>query len=169
MIRKPEWVPTINAIREALREEWEEGTECPCCSQRVKLYPRTVNKGTAEVLVAIARETIRRRSSPDHRPWIAVERDLIRGNADLQGARDWTTLKYWKLIEPLDDGNGRRIPGEWRITPEGLWVVEHPDRKLLADTLLVFNDKVRETSEKKRSLEEALQRPFKREEVVRAA
>lgn len=169
MIRKPEWIPTINDIREALRAEWDEGTECPCCSQRVKLYRRRVNSGMAEILVGLARETIRRRISPDHRPYIHIEQDLVRGNERLQGARDWSTLKFWGLIEPLGDGAARKAAGEWRITPAGLWVVEHPDRALMADYILVFNDKPRGQSEEKRSLADALQRPFKLEELVRAA
>lgn len=166
MIRKPEWIPTINDIREALRAEWDEGTECPCCSQRVKLYRRRVNSGMAEILVALARETVRRRISVAHLPWVHVERDIVRGNEKLQGARDWSTLKFWDVIEPLDDGQGRRTAGEWRITEKGLWVVAHPDRPLLWDWIAVFNDRPRERSDEMRSLRDALQRPFSWQEVV---
>ena len=166
MIRRPEWIPTIQAIREALRAEWREGTECPCCSQKVKLWKRRVNRGMAEVLVALARETIRRRSTPGHRPYVNVERDLIRGDEELQGARDWATLKFWGLIEPLSDGAGRRLAGEWRITEAGLWVVSHPDRPLLAEFVEVFNDRARSKSDEKRSLRDALQRPFVWEEIA---
>lgn len=168
MIRKPEWIPTINAIREELRAEWEDGTECPCCSQKVKLYRRRVNRGTAEVLVALARETIRRRSMPEHRPFVNVERDLIYGNERLQGARDWQTLRFWGADRAARRGpnSGRVSTGEWRITEAGLWIVAHPDRKLLAEYVEVFNNRRRGASDEKRSLLDALQRPFTWEEVA---
>ncbi len=168
MKRKPEWIPTINEIRDELRAGWEDGTECPCCSQKVKLYKRRVNKGMAEVLVELARETVRRRSAPDHRPYVNVERKLIYGNEELQGARDWQTLRFWGLIEALDDGaaSGRKSTGEWRITEAGLWVVAHPDRALLHDYVLVYNNRRRGVSDEKRSLKDALQRPFSWEEVA---
>lgn len=164
--RKPAWTPTIEEIRAYMRERWGEGVECPCCSQNVKLWKRRVNRGMAEVLVALARETVRRRISPDHRPYINVERDLIRGNEELQGARDWATLRFWNLIEPLGDGGSRKATGEWRITVGGLWIVSHPDRALLPDWIEVFNNRARGQSEEKRSLLDALQRPFSWQEVA---
>lgn len=165
-MRHPEWTPTIEQIRVYMRANWSDGVECPCCSQKVKLYRRTVNRGMAEVLVAIARETVRRRISSDHRPYINVERDLIRGNEALQGARDWATLRFWNLVEPLGDGGTRRAAGEWRITVGGLWIVSHPDRALLPEWIEVFNNRPRGQSDKKRSLCDALQRPFRWEEVA---
>ena len=157
---------TIGEGRAYLRENWEEGAACPCCSQRVKLYKRRINSGMAEILIAIARETLRRQIDPKHRPYVHVERELVRGNELLQGARDWTTLKFWNLIEPLGDGGTRRAAGEWRITEPGLWIVSHPDRPLLHEYVEVFNDRVRGRSEEKRSLLDALQRPFRWEEVA---
>lgn len=162
----PEWTPTIEQIRAYMRENWEEGVACPCCSQKVKLYRRRVNAGMAEVLVALARETVRRRVNPQHRPYVHVERELVRGNELLECARDWTTLKFWVLIEPLGDGSARRTAGEWRITEFGLWVVSHPDRPLLHDFVEVFNDRPRGASEEKCSLLDALRRPFRWEEVA---
>lgn len=163
---RPEWTPTIEEIRAYMRDNWDEGVACPCCSQKVKLYRRRINSGMAEILIALARETVRRRIDPNHRPYIHVERELVRGNELLQGARDWTTLKFWGLIEPLGDGVARRAAGEWRITEAGLWTVSHPDRALLHDWIAVFNDRVRDRSDEKRSLLDALQRPFRWEEVA---
>lgn len=168
MKRKPEWIPTINEIRDSMRAEWEDGTECPCCSQKVKLYKRRVNRGMAEVLVELARATLRRRVSSDHRPYLNIERELVYENKRLQGARDWQTLRFWGLIEPLDDGSesGRKSTGEWRITPLGLWVVANPDKPLLFEYVEVFNNRRRGVSDEKRSLKDALQRPFSWEEVA---
>lgn len=62
--------------------------------------------------------------------------------------------------------SGRRSPGEWRITEAGLWVVSHPDEPLLAEFVEVFNNRARGRSDDRRSLREALQRPFSWEEVA---
>ena len=58
--------------------------------------------------LVLNRETKRRRISSDHFPFIHVERDLIYGNEDLQGARDWQTLRFWGLIEALDMKEAQR-------------------------------------------------------------
>ena len=168
----PEWCfPAIHALRALLKAEWEKGSKCPCCEQTVMLRKRRVNSGTAEVLVEIARLTIKLRTKPDHFPFINVEREIIYGNEKLQGARDWQTLKFWGLVEPLDGGtpDSSRVPGEWRLTPKGLWVVEHPEKDLLHSYVLVYNNKKRGESKTKCSLRDALRRPFDVAEVRRAA
>ena len=170
-MKVPEWcIPAIGALRALLKAEWESGAACPCCTQTVKLRRRRVNRGMAEVLIRIYRETKRRRISSDHFPFIHVERDLIYGNQDLQGARDWQTLRFWGLIEPLAGGpDTARVPGEWRITQRGEWVVEHPEKALLPEWIAVFNNRARAESPRKRSLRTALRRPFSMAELDRAA
>lgn len=167
------WDSTLRELRDYIRERWREsdGVECPCCSQRVKLYRRTINRGQAEMLVALATETVRRRVQLEHYPWIHVEHEIIETGKGPARCRDWPLLRFWGLIEPKagDDAETRRNPGMWRLTPAGLWAVEHPKRPLLAEFVEVYNNAKRGESPEKRSLAQALRRPFDFEEVRRRA
>lgn len=161
------WDSTLRELREYLRANYREGVDCPCCSQRVKLYQRRLNRGQAEMLIAIARETVRRRISPDHFPWIHVEHDLMETGRGPKRCRDFSVMRFWGLIEPFDSDDPfvTTAPGSWRLTKFGLWVVEHPDRPLLAEYVEVYNNRKRGESEKKITLRAALRRSFSLEEV----
>lgn len=168
MNRRPEWQPTIEEIRAYMRERWDEGVECPCCSQRVQLYRRRINRGMSEVLVAMARETIEKRVQLEHYPWIHVEHDLVEKGKAPRRARDFSLLRFWDLIEPNPATASGKSSGQWRLTPKGLWIVEHPRRELLAAFVEVFNDRKRGESKERISFATALRRPFDFELEVRS-
>ena len=46
---------TIKEAKEHLRNNFEEGIDCPCCGQFVKLYKRKLNSGMAATLIRIVK------------------------------------------------------------------------------------------------------------------
>lgn len=168
------WESTVKDVVEYLEENANSrtGVPCPCCRQRVKVYQRRVNRGQAEMLVAMAKETVRRRISPEHFPWIHVEHDLIETGKGPARCRDWALLRFWGLIEPMqgDEPEKRRNPGDWRLTKAGMLAVQFPKSELLAEFVEVYNNRKRGESKGKRSLCAALRRPFDFEaEVLKRA
>lgn len=166
------WSSTVKDVVDFLEENADRGVPCPCCRQRVKVYKRRINRGQAEMLIAIARETVRRRIGPDHFPWIHVEHDIIETGKGPARCRDWALLRFWGLIEPMraSDAKKRRNPGDWRITPAGMLAVQFPRSELLASIVHVYNNTKRKESKGRTSLAKALGRPFDFEaEVLRAA
>lgn len=158
---------TRGEMRAYLYANWRDGVPCPCCDQRVQLYLRRINRGQAETLIALARETLARRINDRHFPWINVERDLVDEGKAPKRARDFSLLRFCGLIEPFDDGSStKKATGDWRITAFGMWVVEHPRTELLPAYVEVFNGRPRGQSKKKRTLLDALRRPFSFEQEV---
>lgn len=148
-----------------------EGTSCPACRRKVKYVKRRINQNQAETFVAICRETFWTRSQSAPRPWIHVERDLVRkGLAPLKG-RDWTLLKFWGLIEPKPDleNPGGHKAGLWRVTDFGLEVFRNPRRLLLFDYVETFDNTAKGRGARTRSLVSCLGRAFDFEEEIRRA
>ncbi|AYP70039.1 hypothetical protein I5G62_gp53 [Mycobacterium phage CRB2] len=106
--------PGLDATIQAGRDWLEtvmydpEGGECPCCTQRVKVYSRSIHASEARALILAERE---HGGEWFHAPTFA-------DTAQLGGS--WAMLRRWGLIEentiPREDG-GRA--GYWRITEHG--------------------------------------------------
>ena len=47
---------TLEQAKEWLRVRFNEGAECPCCLQHVKLYRRPITSSMAYVLILLHRE-----------------------------------------------------------------------------------------------------------------
>jgi len=100
---------TIAEAREQLEAVmYEEGGTCPCCTQFVKVYRRSIHASEARALILA--------ESAHGGEWFHVP--TFADCARLGGS--WAMLRRWGLIEentaPRDDG-GRA--GYWRITAEG--------------------------------------------------
>lgn len=96
---------TVEEAQDYLRAHLDEGTECPVCTQLVKVYRRKINAGMARALIALYRES-------------AFE------FAHLARLAPWTheggQLAWWGLIE--QDGSKREDGGQsgwWRLTANG--------------------------------------------------
>lgn len=89
---------------------YDEGGECPCCSQNVKVYRRKITASMARVLIDMHR---------DHgTAWVHLPSIRSAG-------QDEVLTRHWALIardaDRRPDGSTRT--GWWRLTPEGVaWV-----------------------------------------------
>jgi hypothetical protein len=98
-----------------------KGVECPCCTQNVKVYPRTISAAEARALIAAWRV---HRYAAFHAPSFAHISEL---------GGSWAMLRRWHLIEEVaatkpTGGRG----GIWRLTDvarqfieEGLELPKH--------------------------------------------
>jgi hypothetical protein len=95
---------TLQEAQEYVRRILEEGKEdrsveadCPCCSRKVKMYHRKVYDSMVTQLVQMTD------------PAGVHGRSMTNG---LASAADYTKLRYWELVEQLEDG-------AWIITGRG--------------------------------------------------
>jgi hypothetical protein len=112
---------TLEEAKQWLRDRFERGAPCPCCTQFVKLYKRAFNSSMAYVLLIVYRHF---RSNPIE--WLHVPSYIAKtasGNPRLAAAvrGDWAKMKLWGLIEEKpgtrEDGSPR--VGYYRITEIG--------------------------------------------------
>lgn len=99
---------TLGEAREKLRTMVEDGADCPCCSQRAKVYKRRLNAGMAASLVKLWRATGRQPGVFWHGPSLPGDTHEI------------SQLSWWGLIvdEPTRRPDGGRT-GWWAVTAEG--------------------------------------------------
>lgn len=103
---------TLEQAKDVLRENWEEGVECPCCKQFVKLYRRKITSAMAYVLFLL---------STQGDEYIHVENWLKEKKVPASFRGDFTKLRHWGLIETksgIRDDGSKRI-GYYKITAHG--------------------------------------------------
>ena len=100
---------TIKEAKEHLRNNFEEGIDCPCCGQFVKLYKRKLNSGMAATLIRIVKFN---GSSEVH------VKDFLRKH-QFHNGHDWTRLKDWGLLQEIIEDNVKSS-GKWKVTANGL-------------------------------------------------
>lgn len=108
---------SLNLARELLREQADDGTDCPLCTQRVKVYRRKLTSVAARAVAALYQE---------HTLDWGHMGDVARKHLpDVANQGGYLVLgQHWGLIEEearrRDDG-GRT--GWWRVTALGaLWL-----------------------------------------------
>lgn len=110
---------TLKEAKDLLRAEWEEGVECPCCTQFVKLYKRKITSSMAYALILLYRYF---KNHPDQE-WVHMNDYLnsIEGLPFPIKSGDNAKLRYWDLLEEKpeqrDDGSNRA--GYWKLTQLG--------------------------------------------------
>jgi hypothetical protein len=114
---------TLKEAKDVLRAEWNEGIECPCCTQFVKLYKRKITSSMAYALILLYRYF---EANPDQE-WVHMNDYL--NTLDIPfpvKSGDNAKLRYWDLLEEKpeqrDDGSNRA--GYWKLTELGREFVE---------------------------------------------
>lgn len=106
---------TIQEAKEYLRSNWEKNdTYCPCCNQKVKLYPRPIHHSMAVCLIRLYKLCV----SGDP----ATYHHVNEFGADGTRGGDFAKLKYWGLTaeKSKDENDDRtRTSGYWAITQKG--------------------------------------------------
>ena len=86
----PNEIKTLEEAKQYLRDNYEKGTNCLCCGQRVQRYKRKLNSSMARMLIRL---NILSRNAE----WVHL-RDIIKGISDTGGG-DFSKLSYWGLIQ----------------------------------------------------------------------
>lgn len=154
---------TLEEAKQYLRENWEKGVDCPCCTRAVKLYHYTINSGQAYATILLYRLT--KQLQPED-GWIHVSNEFanIKVNAH--------TLSYhraalWGLIEkmPTNDDPKKRTSGYWRITEKGKQFVE--GNLKVRGEVYVFEGKIIKAGGAEVDIRDALQEKFDYEELMK--
>lgn len=124
----------LGFVRKYLAEKWEEGVECPCCHQWVRLYKRKLTSSMVKALKLMY-------DAP--RGWMHVERYLKEQPIGPSVRGDFPKLRYWGLIEPKPADNPKFPdavePGYYRITDKGIAFVNGAVR--VFERVKIYNDK----------------------------
>lgn len=119
---------TLAEARDQLRQLAYEGTDCPCCTRRVRVYRRKLSSVAARGVAALYKSAT---LDWAHMPTVAREH-----LADVQGQGGYVVLSHhWGLLEEeirrRPDG-GRT--GYWRVTALGaLWLRGEESVPMFAD------------------------------------
>lgn len=119
---------TLEQAKAWLRARFNDGADCPCCHQHVKLYKRPLNAAMAYVLFLVYRwHTGKTAGGLPNPEWLHVPGHIakeVAGNPRRAAAvrGDWAKLTHWGLLEAQaskrDDGSKRT--GYYRITERGI-------------------------------------------------
>jgi hypothetical protein len=149
---------TIEEGKALLRENFEEGIECPCCGQRVKRYARNLYSTQAYCLIRLYRIT--ELEGEDFYHW----RKLIENVGGSLG-EDFPKLRFWGLIREADTRTlDRNASGYWKITQKGkdfvLGIISVPKK------VYIFNNKFRGFSDDTITIQQALKDKFDYRELM---
>lgn len=109
---------TMEEAKQLLKDNWEKGIDCPCCTQFVRLYKRPLYLAQAYSLIRLYK------LCQDDYTYHHISK-ISQENAS--GGGDFAKLIYCGLVEekPKDeDDETKRTSGYWRITRKGTDFVE---------------------------------------------
>lgn len=146
---------TLKEAKQYLRDNWEKGTDCPCCGQRVQLYKRKVSSTAAQSLILLVKKY-----KAEQRYYHVTELE-----APASGG-EFARLRWWGLInEAENDDSMKRTSGYWKPSELGILFVENkievPAYKMM------YNAKPQSTSEETINIIQALNEVFDYSELMR--
>jgi hypothetical protein len=103
---------SLQAARDLVASQIDDGVICPCCGQTCKLYPRKLyaEMGAWLIWLVLAYETEPKWYSVNEGPSFQHRK----------GGGDYGKLVHWKLVERApNDHPAKRTSGLWRPTAEG--------------------------------------------------
>ena len=151
---------TLRSARDEVFANRDDGIDCPCCEQFVKVYNRAITNDSAAWLVLLVKAF-----RTDARYYHVGE---LRGITQATGDR--AKLRYWGLIEarPKDDSKAdasKRTSGYWRPTERGM---QFADQTItLPRHAYVVDATVLGYSEERRGITECLGKKFDYYELMR--
>lgn len=102
-----EQIITIDQEKKRLRSEFEKGTTCRCCGQKVKQYKRKLNSGMCVFLIGLFKLSKR---GMDNTPFSAAE--VLESMGKHLKSTDYSMLQHFGLIQKKESG--------WVITEDGI-------------------------------------------------
>ena len=145
-------IETLEEGKDFLKENWEKGTTCPCCTQNVKLYK--VKLKASMVLVLIDFYKMRDKN------WIHPIKELRTINGD------YAKLRHWGFLEKNTDNSNpnTKASGLWRITKQGEAFIE--GTFWVAEKVRLFNNKFYGFEGKGVGIKETLGNKFNYKELM---
>lgn len=99
---------SLAAAKDAIRIKREDGVDCPCCGQYVKIYKRKLNANMATFLASLVN------IYEYTHEWVHYSKCKFRG-------RDYGHLTCWGLALTGKDATGKkRMTGLWKPTVKGI-------------------------------------------------
>jgi hypothetical protein len=154
-----------------MEDRWGNGTDCPCCDQFAKVYPRRINSIMARWAIALykAMHDPREGSLLDGGPgWVHVDKlaNYTSGTAIRTG--DYGKLRWWDLVEAMpNDDPDKRNSGFWRLTPKGVAFVL--GKITVTKTANVYADTLLGMEGEQVSIESCLGKKFSYREIMAPA
>ncbi len=146
---------TIKEAKEHLRENYQDGTTCPCCNQYVRLYKRKLNSVMARCLIKL-----NNLGEGHHHV-----KDIVKGISDT-GTNDFSKLKHWNFItEQINVDTKKKHSGMWRITTSGQAFANY--ETVAAEYVLIYNGLKQGTSESRTDIIKSLGKKFDYQELMR--
>ncbi len=151
---------TVREVKDHFNDTWRNGTMCPCCQQRVKLYKRNMNAAKACAIIYIYKIY-----NELGREWIKVADEFIARKLNPANL-EYAKLAYWGLIEakPNTDDPTKKDSGYWKITELGVRFVK--GEVVVHEYTLVYNGEVRKMSDTKLDIRKALGKKFNYTELM---
>lgn len=145
---------TLAEAKTWLREQFEDGARCPCCSQNVKLYKFHVNASQAVAAIRIWKV--------GRTDWVDVVALQLPHNLHAHLSK----LRFWGVLEPQpgirDDGSNR--VGIWRVTDLGQdWVLR---KATIPSHAMIFNNRCFGITGEPITIEKALGKRFDYRELM---
>jgi hypothetical protein len=151
---------TLKEAQQELRENWEQGINCECCGQYVKLYRRRYNKTMAYGLIILYR--LHQQHGFDK--WFKMNEEITKLNIPSSNI-EYSKNGYWDLMEQRGNSETtKKTSGLWRITNKGIdFLLGHIQIEAI---LWIFNNKARRKSIEKISYKDALDVKFNYEKLM---
>lgn len=114
MSHAPQLFKTIEEAKEFLRENLDEGAECPCCTQTVKAYKYNLFATSAAALIRLMK--IQDKNNLDH---VHIS-EFAEAGKGYGRASHFAELRHWGLVQPMDKKTSEaNSSGMWTITEKG--------------------------------------------------
>lgn len=145
---------TLEEAKQVLRDNWEEGIDCPCCHRLVKLYRRPLSSGASRSLIILYNI-----NKQNNGGWVHIQNEFAKRKLNVNGM-DYGILKWWDFIEPMPNENDptKKANGYWKITQKGIDFVlgrtDAPSHKM------IYDNKLKYESDKKITIRESLGNKF---------
>ena len=143
---------TIAEAKTHLRDNWEEGTNCPCCGQKVKLWRKKPISTAVASLCKLVKMYDGKALHLDK--FNVVKKD-----------RNFNQLVLWGLIRPeYNEGETKRASGEWHPTAKGIMFVN--EVRSIRKYVYTYDNKVVKFSDETITVREALGNKFNYQELI---
>jgi hypothetical protein len=104
---------TIKEAKDFLRENWEAGTDCPCCNRYVKLYKYSFNSAMSRLMIFMYK------LHQEGMKEVHIENEMAKRG--IRSVQVQSKLVHWGLIEAVaNDDSSKRTSGVYSLTMEGV-------------------------------------------------
>lgn len=149
---------TIAEAKRFLRENFDDGCDCPACGQLVKKYKYNINASIGVTLIEMWK--LHQKGSE----WVHVNSEI----RPLSGGY-FSLAQQWNLIEgkqTSEEGVTKRVSGYWRLTPRGNNFVN--DRITVPKYVEIYDGKVVGWSDEQIGIEDCLGKKFHYAELMKS-